>query len=283
MEARQRPEAGAAMTARACVAVLLCALCAVLGQGIPAHAQSPALPAPIEMGRTVQNRPILAYRFGNGPVRRALIGGIHGGYELNTIRLMSETLAHLSVNPGVIPEGVTLFVVPAMNVDGALAGTDRIRGRLNSNRVDLNRNWDYNWNKQAFHGRWPVSGGEAPFSEPETRAVRDFISGQNIDAVIFYHSAYPAVFAGANRDVSQAVSLAQAVAAATGYPYRPAGIPGQVMTGNAIDWLTGQGIHAIEIELTNHRDTDWLQNLRGLRAFLAWTAALPEESEKGRK
>jgi murein tripeptide amidase MpaA len=252
-------------------------------QGITARAQSTSSPALIEMGRTVQGRPILAYRFGDGPMKRALIGGIHGGYEINTIQLMSETIAYLSTNPGTIPEHITLFVVPAMNIDGAVAGTDRIRGRLNANRVDLNRNWDYKWSAQAFHGRWPVSGGSAPFSEPETRAVRDFIINENIDAVIFYHSAYPAVFAGANRDVSQSVSLAQAVAGATGYPYRPAGIPGQVMTGNAIDWLTGQGIHAIEIELTNHRDTDWLQNLRGIREFLEWEAALSEESEKGRK
>lgn len=248
------------------VVAVLCVLCIMLAQAGVADAQSQT----IEIGRSVQDRPILAHRFGNGPVKRAIIGGIHGGYEMNTIRLMSETIAFLGANPGEIPEDITLFVVPAMNVDGALAGTDRVRGRLNANRVDLNRNWNYLWDERAWHGRWRVSGGDAPFSEPETQAIRDFIFEQEIDAVIFYHSAYPAVFAGAHRDVSRAEALAKSVAAATGYPYRPDGIPGQVMTGNAIDWLTGQGVEAIEIELANHRDTDWLQNLRGLRAFLNW-------------
>ena len=255
---------------RQAFAFSLCALCIVSAQAGVAAAQPQ--PQPIEIGRSVKGRPILAYRFGNGPVKRALIGGIHGGYEANTIRLMSETVAYLGVNPGEIPEHITLYVVPAMNVDGYHAGTDRVRGRLNANRVDLNRNWDYKWSEQAWHGRWSVSGGDAPFSEPEAQAIRDFIADENIDAVIFYHSAYPAVFAGAHRDVSSAEALAKVIAGATGYPYRPDGIPGQVMTGNAIDWLTGQGIEAIEIELSNHSDTDWLQNLRGLRAFLNWPA-----------
>lgn len=258
----------------------LLAVCIMLVQGVSARAQSPAQQTPVEIGRTVQGRPILAYRFGDGPVKRAVIGGIHGGYEANTIRLMSETLDYLGANPGEIPEHITLFVVPAMNVDGYHAGTDRIRGRLNANRVDLNRNWDFQWNQQAFHGRWPVSGGTAPFSEPEARAVRDFILDQKMDAVIFYHSVYPAVFSGAHRDVSRAEALAIRVAAATGYPYRADGIPGQVMTGNAIDWLTGQGIAAIEIELSTRNQTDWLQNLRGLRALLAWPAMPLDAAQK---
>ncbi len=249
---------------------LVCLLCAL---GMPAGASvAQALPPAIEIGRTTEDRPILAYRFGDGPVKRAIIGGIHGGYELNTIRLMSETMAFLGANPGTIPESVTLYVVPVMNVDGFHAGVDRIRGRLNANRVDLNRNWDYKWSAQAWHGQSPVSGGDAPFSELETRAVRDFIIGQGIDAVIFYHSVYPAVFAGANREHSAAEALAKLVAETTGYPFRPNGIPGQVMTGNAIDWLTSQGVEAIEIELSDREDIDWLQNLRGLRAFLRWPA-----------
>lgn len=241
------------------------------------HAQQ--APQAFEIGRSAEDRPIMAYRFGDGPVKRALIGGIHGGYELNTIQLMSETIGFLGTNPGEIPDHVTLFIVPMMNPDGFFGGRDRINGRLNGNRVDLNRNWDYQWSEQAWHGRWPVSGGVMPFSEPETRAIRQFIFDEEIDAVIFYHSAFGAVFSGANRDVSASEALAKMVAGVTGYRYEPDGIPGQIMTGNAIDWLTGQGIDAIEIELTNHRDIDWLQNLRGIRAFLNWKSDTSDAAE----
>jgi hypothetical protein len=89
--------------------------------------------------------------------------------------------------------------------------------------------------------------------------------------VIFYHSAFAAVFSGANRTRSETEPLARRIARATGYRYRPDGIPGQVTTGDSIDWLTEQGIDAIEVELTDHSATDLAQNLRGLRAFLTWS------------
>jgi hypothetical protein len=66
------------------------------------------------------------------------------------------------------------------------------------------------------------------------------------------------------------MELAQLLAEATGYRYAPEGVPGQITTGDAIDWLTVNGITAVEVELTNHFDLDWEQNLRGLRAFLEW-------------
>jgi hypothetical protein len=213
----------------------------------------------------------MAYRLGRGPIERALIGGLHGGYEWNTVTLMTETLDYLTANPDVIPAQVTLYVIPVANPDGLAAGTDRIRGRMNANQVDLNRNWDYQWQMTATHGIWPVFAGEFPFSEPETIALRDFIVERNLDAVVFYHSAFAATFSGAGSTTSQTVDLARALAEATGYRYAPEGIPGQITTGNAIDWLTANGITAVEVELTNHQDLDWEQSLRGLRALLNWS------------
>lgn len=227
----------------------------------------------ITLGQSVQGRPIVAHQLGQGPIWRAMIGAIHGAYEWNTAALMTRTLDHLIANPADLPEEITLFIVPVANPDGYAAGRDSIAGRTNANRVDLNRNWDYRWQADAFFGWRPISGGSTPFSEPESVIVRDFIMDNLISEVIFYHSAYPAVFAGAGITNTQVVSLAQDIAEATGYPYRPDGIPGQIMTGNAIDWLTMNGVNAIEIELTNHSGLDWPQNLRGLRAFLKWRAS----------
>jgi len=255
----------------------LCMTCVLLMIAGMAHAQEHAK-QPTEIGRTTRGRPVVAFRFGNGPVKRVLIGGIHGGYEWNTVHLMSRTLEYLGENPAEVPAHVTLYIVPNMNPDGYDAGTDRVTGRMNANGVDLNRNWDFNWSKEAWHGRWPVSGGEAPFSEPESRAVRDFIMTQDIKSVIFYHSAFAAVFPGANLHLSNTEALAKVVAGATGYRYLPGGIPGQTMNGNAIDWLSGQGIDAIDVELTNHSDLDWERNLRGIRAFLAWPESTIEDT-----
>ncbi len=227
--------------------------------------------APIVYGRSFNGRPLAAYRLGYGSVRRALIGGLHGGYEWNTTVLMSQTLEYLVASPDSIPEELTLYIIPLANPDGAAAGSDRVAGRMNGNGVDLNRNWDYRWQTTATHGVHPVGAGAFPFSEPETAALRDFILGRGIGAAIFYHSAAAEVYSGAGTDTSGTVALAKALAAKTGYRYAPEGIPDQITTGNAIDWLTTQGITALEIELPTHADIDWEPNLKAILAFMSWS------------
>jgi len=227
--------------------------------------------APIVYGESFEGRPLAAYRLGYGPVRRALIGGLHGGYEWNTTVLMSKTLEYLTASPDSIPEELTLYIIPLANPDGAAAGSDRVAGRMNGNGVDLNRSWDYRWQITATHGVYPVGTGAFSFSEPETAALRDFILGRGIGAAIFYHSAAAEVYSGAGTDTSGTVALAETLAAKTGYRYAPEGIPGQITTGNAIDWLTTQGITAVEIELPTHAGIDWEPNLKAILAFMSWS------------
>ena len=100
--------------------------------------------------------------------------------------------------------------------------------------------------------------------------MRDFILDREIEAVIIYHSAYGAVFHGAEITASKTIELARLIARTTGYRLAPEGVSGQVTTGNAIDYLTLNGIDAIEVELTTHDDLDWERNRRGVLAFLTW-------------
>ena len=226
---------------------------------------------PFTYGVSFGGRELWAYRLGTGPLARALIGGIHGGYEWNTVVLVSETLRYLQENPASVPDEVTLYIIPCANPDGYAAGIDREYGRMNGNNVDLNRNWDYHWQMTATHGIWPVYAGASPFSEPETVSLRDFIQERDIELIVFYHSAMGKIFSGAERDNCYTDELAEMMSRETGYPYDPVGVPGQITTGDAVDWLSKVGIAGIEIELTNHQDTDWEQNLRGVLAFLNWT------------
>jgi hypothetical protein len=241
----------------------------------PTSTLIPVVEGPILYGYSVQGRPLQAFRIGTGPTVRALIGGIHGGYEANTTRLVDEFFTYLSASTGLVPPQITLYLVPLVNPDGTAAGSDRILGRLNANSVDLNRNWDYEWQSVATHGTQPVSAGTAPFSEPETAALRDFILSQNIQAAIFYHSAMGEVYPGAGRNTSKTEELAILMAEYTGYRYAPECIPGQITTGDAINWLTTQGITAVEVELSTHTELDWEQNLAALLAFLNWDLMLP--------
>jgi hypothetical protein len=227
----------------------------------------PFFEGPFTYGHSFDGRPLLAYKFGTGSSARTIIGGIHGGYEWNTVALVSEMLEYLQDHPALVPDGVTLYVIPCANPDGYAAGTDRERGRTNGNGVDLNRNWEYQWQPTATHGHYPVKAGSHAFSEPETAALRDLILERNVEAAIFYHSALERVFYGAQRDRSATYELACAVSEATDYPIA-ADVPGQITTGNAIDWMSAQGIAGIEVELTTHEDIEWERNLRGLLVFL---------------
>jgi hypothetical protein len=75
-------------------------------------ATPPFVSGPYPIGYSLQQRPIMAYRLGYGPSARALIGGLHGGYEWNTVELMTRMVEYVSANPDVIPEHVTLHIVP---------------------------------------------------------------------------------------------------------------------------------------------------------------------------
>jgi hypothetical protein len=236
----------------------------------PTPTPQPLFEGPFTYGYSFDGQPLLAYRFGTGPSVHAIIGGIHGGYEWNTVVLVSEALKHLQKNPDLVPDGVTLYVIPCANPDGYAAGTDRQHGRMNGNGVDLNRNWEYQWQPTATHGTHPVNAGSYAFSEPETAALRGFILERDVEAAIFYHSAMAKVFYGAEREQSATYELAQVVSEATGYPIAE-GVPGQITTGDAIDWMSAQGLTGIEVELTTHEDIEWERNLQGLLAFLDWT------------
>jgi hypothetical protein len=221
-------------------------------------------------GYSFEERPLLVYRIGHGPVARLLVGGIHGGYEWNTTTLVNEFLNYLRGSPEIIPAELSLYLIPLANPDGAAAGTDREYGRMNGHGVDLNRNWDFQWQPVATHGLRQVNAGAAPFSEPETAALRDFILSTEIEAVVFYHSAMAEVYPGVGFDTSKTVELSLLFAEQTGYRYAPEGIPGQITTGDAADWLTTNGITAIEVELSTHEEIDWERNLQALVEFLFW-------------
>jgi protein MpaA len=225
------------------------------------------------IGHSVENRALEVYRFGTGPVKKLIVAGIHGGYESNTVALAEELIAYLNDHPEHVPENTTLYILHSLNPDG-LAREKDADGRANANNVDLNRNWPYNWKSDwsrdgCFKERI-LSGGSGPGSEPEVQALIRFIDQIRPSALISYHSAALGIFPGGLPEFPPSISLAEAVAEVTNYPYPPINT-GCDYTGNLTDWAANtRKIPSIDIELTNHQDTDFEQNLRVLQAFLGW-------------
>jgi predicted deacylase len=227
---------------------------------------------PIIIGKSVKGLPLEVYHFGTGPTERLIVAGMHGGNEYNTVELADQLIAYIGQHPDVIPSNVTLYIFHDLNPDGVARAHSPL-GRANANGVDLNRNWPANWQKDwPRAGCWTttyVTGGSAAGSEPETKALMAFIQNHHFDGLINYHSAALGIFPGGIPISEASKSLAQAVANVTTYHY-PALNTGCDYTGGMVDWTANLGIASLDLELTNHTDTDFDMNLRVLNVLLNW-------------
>jgi hypothetical protein len=150
--------------------------------------------------------------------------------------------------------------------------------------VDLNRNWDafwvVDWPRDGCWNYRPISAGSGPFSEPETRALRDFLQAHHISALINYHSAALGIFAGGRPPETESVRLAKAISAVSDYAYPPMST-GCKYTGQFADWLAMNGTAAVDLELANHTDTDYEVNLKVLDVLMKWEPSSGPKSLTG--
>jgi predicted deacylase len=225
------------------------------------------------IGQSVQGRDILAWRFGEGDHIVLLVGGIHAGFEANTVLLINELIAHFQGTPADILPGITLLLIPVANPDGLLLGRES-EGRFNANKVDLNRNWGCQWSETAYWQNKLVSPGERAFSEPETRAVATLIRDLRPGAAIFYHAAAHGVFAGNCDGDHGSAALAAVIGEASGYPYGKAWSAYPV-SGTASTWADGLGVPSVDLELSGTRETEFLPNLQGVMAVQKWLTSTP--------
>jgi hypothetical protein len=238
----------------------------------PAIDPTPLPDNPIIIGYSVAGRPLEVYRYGNGPIGRIIVAGIHGGNEANTIKLAHELIAYIEKYPNIIPDDITLYILPNLNPDGE-ARSHNVNGRVNDHGVDLNRNWPYRWVKDYDRSRcWhyrATSAGDYGASEPETASLLTFIvSHPEIDALISYHAAALGIFAGGIPEFKPSIRLAESLANVSTFRYPPKDI-GCVYTGNLTDWASSvMEIAAVDIELHDFKHTDFEENMKILKTFL---------------
>jgi hypothetical protein len=241
----------------------------------------------LAIGVSVEGHEIIAYHYGEGETELLFVGGIHGGYSWNTVLVAYELMDYLEANPDVIPENVMVTVVPVLNPDGlnkVIGSTGRfaksdaptlveetVLGRFNANDVDLNRNFDCDW--QAT-GKWQnkdVSGGSAVFSEPESQAIRDYVLSHNPSAVIVWYSSAGGVFSSnCHNDISsETLKITNLYAGASGYrAYEEFDF--YTITGDMVNWLAKNNIPAISVLLSTHNDVEWSKNQKGVEALLEY-------------
>lgn len=239
------------------------------------------------IGTSVQGRSINAYTYGTGKTQIAFVGGVHGGYEWNSVVLAYKLLDYLDANPTAVPENLTVTVIPSANPDGVYkvtgkngrftsvdVSTDKeilASGRFNANNVDLNRNFDCKWKSESTWQDKIVSGGKSVFSEPESRAIRNFVLENNPVAVVFWHSQSGAVYASQCEKgiLPETLNIMNAYSKASGYKAVKT-FNAYATSGDSEGWLASIGVPAITVELTTHETIEWEKNLAGVKALFEY-------------
>lgn len=239
------------------------------------------------IGQSIEKRNIVAYHYGTGAKEILFVGGVHGGYGWNTALAAYELMDYLKANPNIIPQNLKVTVIPVLNPDGLnkVVGTTEkfaptdvstsreivVAGRLNANKVDINRNFDCDWQPSAVWQKTKVSGGTNVFSEPESQAFKNYIENNNPSAVVAWFSAAGGVFSSQCNDgvLPGTEILAQTFAAASGYKAYDS-FDFYETTGDLVNWLAKKNIPAISVVLSTHDDTEWTKNKAGVEALLRY-------------
>lgn len=249
---------------------------------------------------TIEGRPVYSVRMSNQPDQpqnkpRVLYNALIHAREPMGMQQLIFYMWYLLENYATSEEirylvdNLELYFIPVVNPDGyaynysyaPIGGGDWRKNRRNNGDgtygVDLNRNFGYMWGYDN-NGSSPNPGdvtyrGTAPFSEPETQIIRDFIVENDFRLAINYHTysnflLYPWCWqTQITPDSTLQLTYADYFTKESGYL---SGMPGQILyntNGDAMDWQYGeqslkQKTLAFTVEVGGASDGFWPQVAR---------------------
>lgn len=211
----------------------------------------------VRIGTSVQGRGIYATYFGSGSKKIVFFASMHGS-EANTKTTLDRLITELEYYSYRIPTNKTIIVIPTVNPDGITN-----KSRFNAHGVDLNRNFDSStWVSGTYFQThyYPLGGGTAPFSEPESVVIKNLVNRENPYLTISYHSAAGYVIP---TNTSRGIELGQIYSQLSGYTYTPPGTEGSFsydITGTFEEWAGEHGYSGLVIELSSGYTDQFIQN-----------------------
>ncbi len=145
-------------------------------------------------GNTTEGWPLRSLSVGNSKKQIVIVGGIHPGESGPEVIL--PVFAALSRHEWKLLQRVGVTVLPLVNADTRQRIVDGYPQylRRNPNGVDINRNFNSDWQTEQTKYEWSTSDPESPTyrggrpeSEKETQAVVDFLSKTHPVAVLSLH------------------------------------------------------------------------------------------------
>ena len=223
-----------------------------------------------QIGKSVEGTPMYAMKIGNGKKEVLLDGSLHAREHMttNVVVEMIDTYSIHYENSSVYGgynvrqtfDQTAIWFIPMMNPDGVKlvqsgpkslkngALATKINGSSNFKRwksnirgVDLSDNFASGWDKINGGSKKPAYmayKGPSAFSEPESKAFRDFVKKHKFKTYISYHSSGQIMYwfnyqkkAESKRDQA----LAKTLSKLTGYKVMPPQyLPG---SGASADWF----------------------------------------------
>jgi len=219
------------------------------------------------IGESVMEKKIYCLRVGTGK-KKLFINGSHHGLEYLTSAFIMKFFNELcnayenknnmfSYDISFLLENVSLYAVPMVNPDGvdiAVNGIDITNPyhrkliskvgihsfnkvwQANVNGVDINHNYDANWHPVEEHASPSKYAGPYSESEPETKAIVDFVRSENFDMLIAFHSQGGEIYYDFDGSISEhSLEIANHMASVSGYTVA---IPtGSASFGGCKDWF----------------------------------------------
>ncbi len=164
--------------------------------------RSPGLVSSRLIGRSIEGRPIFAYRIGPASAtgKPLLVSGTLHAREwiaaMATTCVADRLARDYETSAGVraLLDQTPIWIAPMMNPDGYehTWGANRYwrKNRRGTHGVDLNRNFSIAWGGAGSSNRERAETyrGATAFSEPESRALRDLAISEGIGAYLDFHS-----------------------------------------------------------------------------------------------
>jgi len=255
-------------------------------------AKYPNLISVQSIGKTWENRDIIlatiTINIENEATKPALLftGTVHArewiGHELS-VAFVDYVLTNYNTNPNIqkILTRNTIYIVPCLNPDGFVYSQKHYsfwRKNRRDNKdgtygVDLNRNFSVGYGKSSNTSS-NVYSGPKPFSEPETRAIKEFVDNHdNITIALDYHSQgnvfFPAhnfnheselngtdlntICANMNYEINKVTSRKYGI-----HRGKP---PTKLISGSGREYYYSKGILSFVIEVGTRNIPDFMKNM----------------------
>jgi len=164
---------------------------------------------------------------------------------MGTADLLNRLVLEISLDPDLVSRSKKLIIIPVVNPDGYEDRTDK----LNASGVNLNLNFaTSSWEQYGPEGNY---AGPAPFSENESRVIRDIVDQYKPKAMISFHAHGNLISPEAGEP---SIGLAKWYSAKTGYEF----YGGWDYSGTATKWFKEMtGNPAITVEISKDYQSDW--------------------------